>query len=279
MKQNTKEEKSCSFREGEYLLTLTKKGVKCKKEDEEYTLPYSDVTFYRAFSYKRADDLGREKLYLTAPFPFPCNYNRYCFKKNGETYRTHEFSAEEKARIEKAIKKFSVPVCTREKAASGIAKPPLKIFREDGGIANRIFTIALFVFVALVIGAVIMFLINHFLHTDTDMLAIVFGIFCVPCLVVVVFMSQELGSKIKVYDKGVFLKIRSKSGFEGTTAPVAIETVYFNWDEVECVERIQSQVQYRVVFRLGYCVYSVPDFGGLYDYISSHFPEMCNCED
>ena len=280
MSTATKEKSSdFSFREGEYLLTLTREGVKYQKDDSEETIPYSDVTFYRALSYKRVDDLGREKLYLTAAFPFPGNFNRYCFKKTGETYHTHEFSAEEKGRIEKAIKKFSIPVSEAKKPAPNIVKPPMKIFREDGGIAHRLFAIALFVFTALVIGTAIMFLINYFLHTDTQMLAIVFGIFCVPCLAVVVIKSQELGSKIKVYERGVYLKIRSKSGFEGTTAPVAIDTVYFNWDDVECVERVQSQVQYRVVFRLGYCVYSVPDIDGLYDYIAAHFPEMCKSED
>ena len=250
-----------------------------QKGDEEQTIPYSDVTFSRAFSYKRVDDLGREKLYMTAPFPFPCNYNRFCFKKKGETYLTHEFSAEEKEQADKAIKEFSIAVSETPKPAASIAKPPMKVFREDGGIPHRIFAIALFVFIALAIGAAIMFVLNHFLQTATDMLAIVFAIFCVPCLVVVVIKSQELGSKVKVYEKGVFLKIRSKTDFEGTTAPVAIDTVYFNWDDVEYVERIQSQVQYRVVFHLSYCVYAVPDFDGLYNYIEAHFPDVCKVEE
>lgn len=280
MRTTTKEDFfEFSFQEGECLLTLTEEGLKYQKGEEEQTIPYSDVTFSRALSYKRADDLGREKLYMTAPFPYPCNYNRYCFKKEGETYLTHEFSAEEKAQADKAIEEFAIAVAEKPKPAAAPVKPPMKVFREDGGISHRIFAIALFVFVALAIGAAIMFVINHFLHTATDMLAIVFAIFCVPCLVIVVVKSQELGSKIKVYEKGVYLKIRRKSGFDGTTAPVSTETVYFNWDDVECVERVQSQVQYRVVFRLSYCAYSVPDFDGLYDYIKAHFPELCEGEE
>ena len=268
-----------SFQEGGCLLTLTADGLKYEKDEKEVTIPYADVTFSRALSYKRADDLGREKLYMTAPFPFPCNYNRYCFKKGDKTYLTHEFSAEEKAQADRAIMEFSIAVAEGPKPAVSVAKPPMKIFREDGGIAHRIFMIALLVLFALAVGAAIMFIVNYFLHTDTNMLAIVFAIFCVPCLVVVIVKSQELGSKIKIYEKGAYLKIRSRSAFEGTTAPIAIETVYFNWDDVVCVERIQSQVQYRVVFRLSYCVYSVPDFDGLYDYIAAHFPELCKGEE
>ena len=266
-----------TFREGDYLAKLHEGGITYKGEGEELTVPYSDVKFYRDTSRKRADDTGSEKLYLKAPFPRTDNYNRYCFKEQGKTYHTHEFSAEEKEKIEQAITKFSLPVIDKRENA-GVAKAPLKVFHEDGGIAHRIVVISAMVLVSLVIGAAIMFLINYFLQTATDTLALVFGVFCVPCLAAVIIKSQELGTKVKIYEKGVCLKIRLKSGYGATNSPFAIEKAYFSWDEVECVERIQSQVQYRVVFRLGYCVYSVPDFNGLYDYIEQHFPEMCKSE-
>lgn len=266
-----------TFREGDYLATLREGGITYKSGEEEVTVPYSDVKFYRDTSRKRVDDIGSEKLYLKAPFPRTDNYNRYCFKEQGETYRTHEFSAAEKEKIELAITKFSVPVIDKRENAA-VAKAPLKVFHEDGGIAHRIVVIAAMVLVSLAIGAAILFLVSHFFETATDTLALVFGVFCVPCLAAVIIKSQELGSKVKIYEKGVSLKIRLKSGYGATNSPFAVEKAYFSWDEVESVERIQSQVQYRVVFRLGYCVYSVPDFNGLYDYIEQHFPEMCKAE-
>ena len=278
MKPTKEELPENTFREGEYVATLSEEGITYKGKDEEHTVPYSDVKLYRAHSRKRADDIGCEKLYLTAPFPRTGNYNRYCFKEQGETYHTHEFSAEEKESIERAIEEFSVPVVDKRKSA-GVTKAALKTFHEDGGIAHRIVVVSAMVLLSLMIGAAIMFLLNYFFETATDTLALVFGIFCVPCLAAVIIKSQELGSKIKIYDKGVFLKIRCKSGYGGTNSPFAIEKAFFSWDEVECVERIQSQVQYRVIFRLGYCVYSVPDFNGLYDYIAAHFPEMCKSDD
>ena len=277
MKTAKEELSEYTFREGDYLAKLHEGGITYKGGEEELTVPYSDVTFYRDTSRKRVDDIGSETLYLKAPFPRTDNYNRFCFKEQGETYHTHEFSAAEKDKVEQAIKTFSVPVVDKRESAS-VAKAPLKVFHEDGGIAHRIVVISAMVLVSLVIGAAIMFLINYFFETATDTLALVFGIFCVPCLAAVIIKSQELGSKVKIYDKGVSLKIRLKSGYGATNSPFAIEKAYFSWDEVECVERIQSQVQYRVVFRLGYCVYSVPDFNGLYDYIEQHFPELCNRE-
>ena len=156
MKEAKEELPDYTFREGEYLVTLSEEGVTYKGQNEELTFPYSDVTFYRANSRKRADDIGSEKLYLKAPFPRIGNYNRLCFKEEGETYHTHEFSAEEKAGIEKAIGKFSVPVVDNRKSA-GIAKAPLKVFHEDGGIAHRIVVIAAMVFLSLIIGAAIMY--------------------------------------------------------------------------------------------------------------------------
>ena len=278
MKSTKEELPEYTFREGEYLATLGAQGITYKDEDEEITIPYSDVKFSRVLSRKRADDIGNEKLYLTAPFPRSGTYNRFCFKEKGETYHTHEFSSEEKAKMERAITAFAVPVVDKRKS-TGIAKAPMKVFREDGGFAHKIVVSSAMVLLALVVGAALMFLLNYFFKTDTETLAIVFGVFCVPCLAAVIIKSQELGSKVKVYEKGVYLKIRSKSGYGGTASPFAIETAYFNWDEVECVERVQSQVQYRVVFRLGHCVYSVPDFNGLYDYIFEHFPEMCKVEE
>lgn len=268
-----------SFCEGAFLLE--KDGVKCTfHEDgqEELSYSYDDVKFYRAVSHKRTSGAGREKLYLTVPVPSLTSYNRYRFKADDKDYLTYEFRREEKEKAERAIKEFDIPVANRTSNANAIKKL-YKTFREDGGLAHRIVAISVFVVVALIIGAIIMFLINHFLHTATDTLAIVFGIFCLPCLAVVVIKSQELGSKVKVYDKGIYLKIRSKSGYGGTTSPFAIEKVYFAWEEVECVERVQSQVNHIVRFRLGYCVFSVPDFEGLYEYLARRFPEKCKSKE
>lgn len=269
------------FREGEYTFTLEKEGVKCTLErdgKEERFYSYEEVKFYRACSRKRATSRGQEKLYFTAPAPSLTSYNRYRFKEGDKNYFTHEFRREEKERIESAIEEFAIPVSDRIRDASGIIKP-YKTFREDGGFAHRLVAISVFVIVALIIGAIIMYLINYFLHTATDVLALVFGIFCLPCLAVVVIKSQELGSKVKIYNKGVYLKIRSKSGYGGTTSPFAIEKAFFTWEEIESIQRVQSQVQYTVQFRLGYCVFSVPDFYGLYDYLSERFPEKCEKEE
>ena len=276
--KNTKEA-DFSFHEGGYLLTLTEEGVKYTGKDEEFIRPYSDIKLYRAIAKKRYKDIGRERLYLTAPFPDSKEYNRFAFKEGGDIYRTHEFYGEEKAALENAINRYSVPVIDTRKSAGGIVKPPLKTFCEDGGIAHRLVAISCFVFVTLIIGAVIMYLINYFLHTDTELLALVFAIFCLPCIAVTVIKSQELGTKIKIYDQGVQLKIRRKSGYGGTTAPFSVEKYYFNWEEVECVERVQSQVQYQVQFRLGHSVVTVPDFNGLYDFILERFPEICKVEE
>lgn len=262
------------FQEGGYQVRLTGEGVKYEKDGEEVTRSYEDVKVYRAISRKRVDEAGNEKLYFTAPFPYTGNYNKLCFKEGSQIYRTHEFSGEEKAKVEATLRSYSVPIVDRKKGA-GVAKPPIKTFREDGGITHRLVAIAIFVFVMFVIGAVIMYLINYFLQTDTESLAIVFGIFCLPCLIPIILKSQELGSKIIVSEKGVQLTIRSKSGYSGTNSPFAIDKAYFNWDEVECVERVQSQVDFEVRFRLGYSVYTIPDFGGLYDYIASRFPQKC----
>ena len=273
--QSNETQSGCSFQEGEYMLSLTPDGVLYQREGEAFTRPYSEVKFTRAISRKRIKDTGSEKLYFTAPFPSSDTFNKFCFKENGAIYRTRELCGAERARAEEAIRQFSVPVSDRRKGTGGIVKPPLKTFREDGGIAHRLVAIAIFVFVTLLIGAVIMYLINYFLHTDTESLALVFLVFCLPCLIPIIIKSQELGSKIKIYEKGVQLKIRSKSGYGGTTSPFAIDKAFFSWEEVECVERVQSQVRYEVKFRLGYCVYTVPDFNGLYDYISSRFPQEC----
>ena len=277
--KNTQEAPAFSFREGEYLLTLTADGVKFTGEDEEFWRPYSEVKLYRAIARKRVKDIGREKLYLTAPFPVPRGYNRYAFKEDGETYRTHVFTEEERSGVEQAIAQFEIPVIDRRKSAEGIIKPPIKSFCDDGGIARRVVMIALLVFVSLLIGALIMYLINYFLHTDTGALALVFAIFCLPCAAVVIIKSQELGSRIKIYEEGVQLKIRRKSGYGSATAPFAVDKVFFNWDEVECVERVQSQVQYQVLFRLGHSVITVPDFNGLYEYLQVHFPEVCKVDE
>lgn len=274
VKKKTAPIPACVFEEGGYQMRLTREGVKYEKDGEEVIRPYDEVKFYRAISRKRIDEAGSEKLYFTAPFPYSGNYNKLCFKRGGEIYRTHEFSGEEKSKIEAALRSYSVPVVDRKKGA-GVAKPPLKTFREDGGIAHRFVAIAIFVFVMFVIGAIIMYLINYFLHTATESLAIVFGIFCLPCLIPIIIKSQELGSKITIYEKGVQLTIRSKSGYGGTTSPFAIDKAFFSWDEVECVEHVQLQVDYEVRFRLGYSVYTVPDFDGLYDYIASRFPQKC----
>lgn len=268
-----------SFNEGAF--TLLKDGVKCTlPEDgqEELFYSYDDVKFYRAISHKRTSGAGQEKLYLTVPVPSLSSYNRYRFKADDKDYLTYEFRQGEREKVEEAIKEFDIPVEDRKSSANTIKKL-YKTFREDGGLAHRIVAISVFVIVALIIGAIIIFLINHFLHTANETLALVFGIFCLPCLAVVVIKSQELGSKVKVYDKGVYLKIRSKSGYGGTTSPFAIEKAYFTWQEVECVERVQSQVDYIVQFRLGYCVLSVPDFDGLYEYLARRFPEKCKSEE
>ena len=261
-----------------YSFTLGKDGIKCvwtgSEGKEERFYSYDDVKFYRALSRECASSAGREKLYLTVPVPPLTSYNRYQFKIDDQNYFTHEFGKNEKGKIERAVKEFQIPVSDQRKNAGSIRKL-YKTFREDGGLAHRIVAISVFVIIALIIGALIMYLINYFLHTDTDTLAIVFGIFCLPCLAFVVIKSQELGSKVKVYDKGVYLKIRSKSGYGGTTSPFAIEKAFFTWEEVECVERVQSQVDYVVQFRLGYCVFSVSDFDGLYEYLSRRFPEKC----
>ncbi|MDE6410972.1 MAG: hypothetical protein K2L02_00350 [Clostridia bacterium] len=267
-----------SFCEGG--VSLEKDGVKCTLHEEGHEIFYSyeDVKFYRAVSHKRTSGTGQEKLFLTIPVPSLTSYNRYRFKADGKDYFTYEFSQDEKERAEEVIREYGISVSDRKSSANSI-KMLYKVFREDGGIAHRIVAISVFVVVALIIGAIIMFLINHFLHTANDTLAIVFGIFCLPCLAVVVIKSQELGSKVKIYDKGVYLKIRSKSGYGGTTSPFAIEKAYFAWEEVECVERVQSQVDYIVQFRLGYCVLSVPDFDGLYEYIEKRFPEKCKSKE
>lgn len=270
------DEANAGYSFGEGAFTLVKDGIKCtlNEDGQEMFYSYDDVKFYRAVSHKRTSGAGQEKLYLTVPVPSLSSYNRYRFRTDDKDYLTYEFLQEEKEKAEEAVKEFEIPVADRKSSANTIKKL-YKTFREDGGLAHRIVAISVFVIVALVIGAIIMYLINYFLHTSTDTLALVFGIFCLPCLAVVVIKSQELGSKVKIYDKGVYLKIRSKSGYGGTTSPFAIEKAYFTWEEVECVERVQSQVDYTVQFRLGYCVLSVPDFDGLYEYLARRFPEKC----
>lgn len=267
-----------SFIDGEFSFTLGKEGVKItatgSEGEEERFYSYEDVKFYRAFSRTGTSGAGQEKLYFTVPVSSLTNYNRYHFKIEDQNYFTHEFSSEERGKAEEAVKRFQIPVIDRRQEAGAIKKL-YKTFREDGGLAHRIVAISVFVIAVLVIGALIMYLINYFFHTATDTLALVFGIFCLPCLAVVVIKSQELGSKVKIYDKGIYLKIRSKSGYGGTTSPFAIEKAYFTWEEVECVERVQSQVDYEVRFRLGYCVFSVPDCDGLYEYLLKRFPEKC----
>lgn len=263
------------FCEDGYAFTLQKDGVKCAfGEDGEAFYSYGEAKIYRVVTRKNASTAEEEAFFFTAPAPALKSYNRNRFKEGDKYYFTHEFRGEEVARVKKAIGEFSVPVTEKLHDLRGI-RDCYKTFHEDGGIAHRFVAIAVFVAVALIIGALIMYLINYFLHTDTDMLALVFGIFCLPCLAVVVIKSQELGSKVKIYNRGVFLKIRNRSGYGDTPSPFAIEKVYFTWEEVESVERIQSKVQYMVQFRLGYQVYTVPDFYGLYDYIALHFPEKC----
>lgn len=268
------------FRGEDYSFAFEKDGVKCttEKDGEERFYSYGEVRFYRAVSRKRASNGGKVRLYFTVPVPSLTSYNRYRFKEGERNYFTHEFRSKEEERAKRAIEEFSIPVDERVYGVSAIKKLH-KTFREDGGLAHNLVAISVFVAVALIIGGLIMYLINYFLHTDTDTLAAVFGIFCLPFLAVVAVKSQELGSKVKIYDKGVYLKIRSKSGYGGTTSPFAIESAFFTWEEVESVQRVQSQVQYIVQFRLGYCVFSVPDFGGLYDYIKEHFPEKCGLKE
>ena len=267
-----------SFAGGEHSFTLGPDGIKFisagtdGKEERFYS--YTDVKFYRALFRENASGAGQEKLYLTVPVPTLTSYNRRQFKIDDRNYFTHEFSREEKGKIEEAIGKFQIPVIDKRRDAGAIRKL-YRTFREDGGLSHRIVAISVFVIAALVIGALIMYLINYFLHTDSDTLATVFGIFCMPCHTLIVVKSQELCSKIKIYDKGVYHKIRSKSGYGGTTSPFAIEKAFFTWEEVECVEKVQSQVDYIVQFRLGYCIFSVPDFDGLYEYLTRRFPEKC----
>ena len=267
-----------SFAGGEHSFTLGPDGIKFisagtdGKEERFYS--YTDVKFYRALFRENASGAGQEKLYLTVPVPTLTSYNRRQFKIDDRNYFTHEFSREEKGKIEEAIGKFQIPVIDKRRDAGAIRKL-YRTFREDGGLSHRIVAISVFVIAALVIGALIMYIINYFLHTDSDTLATVFGIFCMPCHTLIVVKSQELCSKIKIYDKGVYHKIRSKSGYGGTTSPFAIEKAFFTWEEVECVEKVQSQVDYIVQFRLGYCIFSVPDFDGLYEYLTRRFPEKC----
>lgn len=266
-----------TFAEGEYSITLQKDGVLCAAERdgrEERFYSYADVKFYRVVSRKNASNKEREKWYFTAPASTLTSYNRFRFREGDSNFFTHEFRRNETERLKEAVGEFSVSVTEKMHDTRGM-KSLCKTFREDGGLAHRIVAVSVFVLAALIIGALIMYLINYFIHTDTDTLALVFGIFCLPCLAVVAIKSQELGSKVKVYDKGVYLKIRSKSGYGGTTSPFAIESVYLTWDEVECIQRVQSQVQYQIQFRLGYCVYTLPDFYGLYEFISVRFPEKC----
>lgn len=263
------------FCKGEFIVTFERDGVRCASGKEEVRFyVYEEIRLYRVVTKKSATNAVAEKFFLTVPAETLTSYNRYRFRSGETNYATLEFKAEECGRLKKAIGAFSVPVVEKVHDLRGMRKA-YKTFREDGGLSHRIVAVSVFVSVLLIIGALIMYLINYSLHTDTNTLAAVFGVFCLPCLAVVVIKSQELGSKVKIYDKGVFLKIRSKSGYGGTTSPFAIETAYFTWDEVECVQRVQSQVQYIVQFRIGYAVYSVPDFYGLYDYIASRFPDKC----
>ncbi|MDE7373103.1 MAG: hypothetical protein K2N18_03475, partial [Clostridia bacterium] len=257
-----------TFHEGEFTVTLTKDGAWSKSKGQKGRLiPYGEGQFYRAVERSSASRRGRDKLYFTAPVSAPCNYNRFCFKKEGVTYLTHEFSEEERKRIELALSEYNVPVIDKRVKASVIVKP-YKTFCEDGGLIHRIVGFSIAFLAALLLGTLIAVLLNYFLHTDTESLAYVFAIFCVPCLLVVLIKAQELGSKVKIYDKGVYLKIRGKSGVGGTVSPFAIQKTFFTWGEVESVELVQSQVRYLVTFRLGYCVYSMPDFNGLYEYIA-----------
>lgn len=278
MKEPRKELSGYSFYESEYTFTFQKEGVRCTfGGDGEAFYSYDEVKLTRVVTRKNASNVEEETFFFTASAPVLKSYNRNRFKEGDGYYFTHEFCGEEVGRVKKAIEEFSVPVTVKSHDLRGI-RDCYKTFHEDGGIAHRFVAIAVFVAVALFIGALIMYLINYFLHTDTDMLAIVFGIFCLPCIAVVAVKSQELGSKVKIYDRGVYLKIRNKSGYGDTPSPFAIEKVYFTWEEVESVQRIQSKVQYMVQFRLGYQVYTVPDFYGLYDYIALHFSEKCKKE-
>ena len=267
------------FRDGEFLLTLTENGVLCSKRDgeEERLLSYDEVRVYRSVQRKSATDLGKSKLFLTAPFPFSQNYGRYCFQEDGKRYLTHEFTEEERKRAEDCLARFKVKVVERKTRPSPIPKL-YKRFSEAGSLSRRLFVAGLSVFAALLLGVVIMYLLNHFLHTETEGLAMVFGIFCVPCLAVVLIKSQELGSVVKIYDCGVRFLVRMKSG-DGTVSPFAIYRAFFTWDEVEEIERVQSQVEYLVRFRIGYCVYSVPDVNGLYEYLENYFPQKCKSEE
>ncbi len=263
------------FREEKYSFSLTEEGVDYTEEEtgEKGLLPYSAVKFYRATSRSSASARGKEKLYMTVPVSFPCNYNHYCFKADGVTYLTHEFSESERLRIELAISEYSIHVTDRRTGALAVMRS-CKNFSEDGGLVKRIVAISISVLGALFLGAVIAFLLNYFLHTDTGSLALVFGIFCLPCLAIVLVKAQKLGSRVKIFDKGVYIKIRGRSG-EIEDSPFAIQKAFLHWGEIESVERVQSQVQYYVKFRLGYCVYAVPDFNGLYEYIARNFPEKC----
>lgn len=264
------------FSEDERTFSLQKDGVRsvANGSGEERAYSYDEVKFYRVATRANSSNEEEKKLYFTAPAPTLKKYNRYRFKENDRCYFTHEFSRGEEEKIKRAIEEYSIPVIERERDLRGV-KRHYRTFCEDGGLAHRIVALALFFFVLLIIGTIIMYLINYFLHTATDTLALVFGIFCLPCVVVVIVKSQELGSKVKIYDTGVYLKIRSKSGYGGTASPFAVETVYLTWSEVESVEKVQSPVNYIVQFRLGYRILSVPDFYGLYDYIALHFPEKC----
>ncbi len=276
-KRITEELPENCFREGKYVIAFTDGGMLCSAsgEEEERLLPYEDVRFYRTVQRKSVSDIGRAKLYFTAPFPFSRSYNRYCFMENGKRYLTHEFTDAEKRRAEECLARFSVPVIDRRVRLGGIAKLR-KSFCEEK-FTRSLFATGITLFAALLIGVVIMYLLNYFLHTETESLAMVFGIFCVPCLAVILFKAQELGSHVKVYDRGVYLLIRIKSG-DGNTSPYAKYRAFFAWEEVESIERVQSQVQYFVKFRLGYCVYTVPDFDGLYEYLEQNFPEKCKTE-
>lgn len=263
------------FHEGQFTVRLTKDGAVSKSEEgTERLIPYGEAQFYRAVERRSVSARGKDRLYFTAPVSTPCNYNRFCFKKEGVTYLTHEFNDEERKSVELALSEYAVPVTDRRVKASVIVKP-YKTFCEDKGLIHRLVGISIAVLAALLLGTLIALLLNYFVHTDTESLAYVFGIFCVPCLLIVLVKAQDLGSKVKIFDKGVYLKIRGKSGGGGTVSPFAIQKTFFTWGEVESVERVQSQVQYFVTFRLGYCVYMVPDFNGLYDYIARNFPEKC----
>lgn len=266
------------FREDKYSFSLTAEGVDYTEEEngEKGVLPYDAVQFYRATSRSSSSSRGKEKLYMTAPVSFPCNYNRFCFKADGATYLTHEFTESERSRIELALSEYGISVTDRRTGPIAVMKA-YKNFSEDGGLVHRIVAVSLSVLGALFLGAVIAFLLNYFLHTDTGSLAMVFGIFCLPCLAVVLVKAQKLGSRVKIFDKGVYIKIRGRAG-EIEDSPFAIQKAFLNWSEIESVERVQSQVQYYVKFRLGYCVYAVPDFNGLYEYIARSFPDKCKAD-